>query len=50
MTEDLPLPDLPGETPPGVEATVIPPYRLKSRGTQPEGAYPRGKRRFCASG
>ena len=28
MTEDLPLPDLPGETPPGVEATVSPPTDL----------------------
>ena len=50
MTEDLPLPDLPGETPPGVRSYCEPPYRLKSREAQPEGAYPRGKRRFCASG
>ena len=28
MTEDLPLPDLPSETPPGVEATVSPPTDL----------------------
>ena len=28
MTEELPLPDLPGETPPGVEATVSPPTDL----------------------
>ena len=47
MTEDLPLPDLPSETSPGVEATVSPPTDLIKRSAARRSVPERKKKILC---